>query len=266
MIFPFKHVAENVRYEQGILKKKHFRFTYNSPINDRDVTILLDVLFEEMQYETVKWHPIKNEFLITEGEDFSVLIPDAAGLLSDKLTAFAPHTTGISFGIGKELEIIKQLFDCGILFDVFDNYEELQSSYNRIAKTEIRYRNLHISPIDVLLDTINSCLCIASRGQYNEKEYVYYKDGILRIRNHIIGDKFNGEIAGSYACRILYLASCMITGQKYFSRIKTTSEPTSLSIELAKPRSFSYLHFVDNAAFEYAAKASMLLNEAGILQ
>ena len=33
----------------------------------------------------------------------------------DKLTAFAPHTTGIKIDAEKELEIIKQMFDCATL-------------------------------------------------------------------------------------------------------------------------------------------------------
>jgi hypothetical protein len=38
-------------------------------------------------------------------------------IAGDKLTAFAPTTTGIHYGQDKALEIIKQLFDVGILFD-----------------------------------------------------------------------------------------------------------------------------------------------------
>ena len=38
-------------------------------------------------------------------------------ILGDKLTAFAPYTIGIPFGVDKELEIIKQLNDIACLFD-----------------------------------------------------------------------------------------------------------------------------------------------------
>lgn len=54
---------------------------------------------------------IKNELLLTTGENLSVEIPTADCILGDKLTAFAPHTTGILLRSGKELEIVKQLFD-----------------------------------------------------------------------------------------------------------------------------------------------------------
>ena len=111
-IFPFRKVEEIPRTGNGNIQKRHFRFIYQSPESNRDVTILLDVLFENILYETIREYPIRNDLLITEGEDLSVLAPNANGLLADKLTAFAPHTTGIPFGERKELEIIKQLFDC----------------------------------------------------------------------------------------------------------------------------------------------------------
>ena len=49
---------------------------------------------------------------MSSGEDLKVNLPDKNCILGDKLTAFAPHTTGIPTGEDKELEIKKQLFDC----------------------------------------------------------------------------------------------------------------------------------------------------------
>lgn len=191
-----------------------------------------------------------------------MLAPNANGLLADKLTAFAPHTTGIPFGERKELEIIKQLFDCSVLFEAMDDYHELCSSYKRIAETEIKYKGLSIQPEVILKDTIRSCLCIASRGQYSRDEYDYFKDGISRIRNHIIGNKFNGEIAGSYAGRILYLTSSMITGREFNSGSNGQEETYSWNSSLSKPRCFSYLRFVDKTSYEYIGKAIRKLEEA----
>ena len=261
-IFPFRKVEEIPRTGNGNIQKRHFRFIYQSPESNRDVTILLDVLFENILYETIREYPIRNDLLITEGEDLSVLAPNASGLLADKLTAFAPHTTGIPFGERKELEIIKQLFDCSVLFEAMDDYHELCSSYKRIAETEIKYKGLSIQPEDILKDTIRSCLCIASRGQYSRDEYDYFKDGISRIRNHIIGNKFNGEIAGSYAGRILYLTSSMITGREFNSGSNGQEETYSWNSSLSKPRCFSYLRFVDKTSYEYIGKAIRNLEEA----
>ena len=139
-IFPFRKVEEIPRTGNGNIQKRHFRFIYQSPESNRDVTILLDVLFENILYETIREYPIRNDLLITEGEDLSVLAPNANGLLADKLTAFAPHTTGIPFGERKELEIIKQLFDCSVLFEAMDDYHELCSSYKRILKQRLNIK------------------------------------------------------------------------------------------------------------------------------
>ncbi|MFA6681104.1 MAG: hypothetical protein WCS35_03650, partial [Sphaerochaeta sp.] len=52
-------------------------------------------------------------------------VPSVNCILGDKLTAFAPHTTGIPFGVDKELEIIKQLYDVSVLVDAHDNYDDV---------------------------------------------------------------------------------------------------------------------------------------------
>lgn len=263
-IFPFIDVEEHVRIGKNNIEKRHFRFKYNSPRNGRDVTILLDVLFEVIQYGATVERPIKNELLITEGDDLSVIIPDANGILGDKLTAFAPHTTGIPFGVTKELEITKQLFDCGSLFDAMNDYGEVRASYDRIVRAEMGYRGLSISPEEVLRDTIKGSLCIASRGQSDEEEYTYYKDGISRIRNHILGGVFSGDIAGAYASRVLYLASSLLAGCESVTKTEDLSVYTDQKIVLLKPKWFSYLRIVDPVAYGYVIEAGKLLKGMGI--
>ena len=63
----------------------------------KDINILLDVVFEHNPYKTVMKKPIQSSLLINEGENLLVTVPDKNCILGDKLTAFAPHTTGISF-------------------------------------------------------------------------------------------------------------------------------------------------------------------------
>ena len=258
-LFPFIDVEEHIRVGKNNIEKRHFRFKYNSPKNGKDVTILLDVLFEDIQYSTTVERPIKNELLLTEGDDLSVIIPDVNGILGDKLTAFAPHTTGIPFGVTKELEIVKQLFDCGSLFDAMNDYGEVCTSYDKIVRSEMEYRDLMIPTEEVLKDTIKGCLCIASRGQLDVEEYSYYKDGISRIRNHILGGKFSGEIAGTYASRVLYLASSILAGNGSVTKITDASVYSGQKIELPKAKSFSYLRIVDPVAYSYVVEAGKLL-------
>lgn len=90
-------------------------------------------------------------------------------------------------------------------------------------------------------------------------------DGILRIRNHIIGGRFNGEIAGAYAGRVLYLTSAMLTGQAAVIKIKDPSVYSNEKTELPSPRSYSYQRTVDPVSYGYAVEAGRLLKTAGIL-
>lgn len=263
-IFPFIDVEEHIRVGKNNIEKRHFRFKYRSPQSGRDVTILLDVLFEEIHYGLTVERPIKNELLLTRGEDLFVVIPDVNGILGDKLTAFAPHTTGIPFGVSKELEIIKQLFDCGSLFDSMNDYEQVKNTYYRIVREEMGYRGLDVSPSEVLKDTIKSSLCIASRGQINSDEYIYYRDGISRIRNHIMGGKFNGDIAGAYAGKVLYLTVAMLLECDKVEIINDPTIYTDQKIEIIKSKSFSYLRIVDPIAYGYIVESGKLLKGADL--
>ncbi len=258
-IFPFTEVKENIRNGANDIEKRHFKFKYCSPRTGHDISILLDVVFETIPDEQTIMKPIKNKLLLTEGEDLTVKILDVNSILGDKLTAFAPHTTGVSFGEGKELEVIKQLYDCGTLFDAMTDYTEVKQAYNRIVISEMGYKGLKCSPKEVLEDTIGACLCIASRGEVEKDEYYLFKDGINRIRNHIIGDKFNGEVAGAYASRVLYLAASLYVGRDAMPRINDPSRYLEKKPEIRKAKSFSYIRFVDSLSYAYLIDAVHLL-------
>lgn len=92
-VFPFKKQEENVRKGRNNIEKRHYEFTYDSPINKKPLVILLDILFEENHYQTILEKPIINDLLLTVGENLTVKIPDVNGILGDKLTAFAPQTS-----------------------------------------------------------------------------------------------------------------------------------------------------------------------------
>ena len=69
------------------------------------------ILFSEIPYVETIEKEVKNELLIVDGLKTMVTVPSAECILGDKLTAFAPHTTGVPLGVGKSMEIAKQLFD-----------------------------------------------------------------------------------------------------------------------------------------------------------
>lgn len=161
---------------------------------------------------------------------------------------------------------MKQLFDCGLLFDAMYDYMDVRASYDKIVRLEMGYRGLTIPTEEVLKDTIKGSLCIASRGQSYEEEYSYYKNGISRIRNHILGGKFSGEIAGAYASRVLYITSNILAGTDSVTKIKDPAAYLEQKIEFAKPKSFSYLRIVDPASYGYVVEAGKLLQDTEFVE
>ena len=99
------------------IRKAHFKFYYKSVLDGRSKYILLDIVFESNPYIELIEKDIACDLIHIEGETTKILMPSVDCILGDKLTAFAPNTTGIPYGINKESEIIKQLFDISILFN-----------------------------------------------------------------------------------------------------------------------------------------------------
>ena len=153
---------EKRSYKPGV-PKAHYQFIYNSAAISGEQDILLDILFEEVHYPVVLQTPNENEWIQQVGEPILVTTPDINGILGDKLTAFAPTTTGVPYGSDKQREIIKQLFDIGELFDSINNLETVKSSFNAIAEIEIgmanklsslRPREAYSRPLSQLLNAL----------------------------------------------------------------------------------------------------------------
>lgn len=200
---------------------------------------------------------------MSEGDSLLVTVPDKNSVLGDKLTAFAPHTTGIPFGIDKELEIIKQMFDCWTLLQEMDDYQTVAAVYNHVAQVEAGYRGLPIQPKDVLLDTIQSCLCIMGRNGIRPDDYRYYLTGINAIQGHIFRGRINGENAGMLACEIIYLAACLLTKADSFERVSAPEAYKDFAFTLKGLKRINYIRSVDPMAYAYLVKALQLLQPQG---
>lgn len=139
-----------------------------------------------------------------------VKVPSKADMLGDKLTAFAPNTTGIPyFKKGKDcsMEIIKQLFDVASLFDVTDNLAVTSKTFKKFAKVELKYRNLdHENIAQVLDDIYEMSLCICLKGQVQPENFKTLQGGIKRIQNFIHSEKYNIDSAIVNASKAAYLS------------------------------------------------------------
>jgi len=262
-IFPFLSVEENVRKGGNDVEKRHFRFHFRSPRSGKEINVLLDVVFEHNPYKAVEEKPIQSRLLMSEGEDLLVTVPDKNCILGDKLTAFAPHTTGIPFGKEKELEIIKQMFDCWTLFREMDDFQTVASVYHEVAQIEMGYRGLDCSVSDVLLDTIESCICIMGRRGIRPDDYQNFLTGINAIQGHVFRGRINGENAGLMACEVMYLATSILTEQTNIQRITGAESYRDVKLQMKGAKRISYIRNADPTAYAYLVESFKLLQSAG---
>lgn len=247
--------------------KSHAEYYYEVSYVTRQARekILLDVLYEDLHYHRLEEKPILSPFLITEGDDVVVKIPCVDDLLGDKLTAFAPHTTGIPFRKGEKncsMEVVKQLFDVASLFDIVGNLALTAETYSRLARLELSYRERETLPIEaVLQDTIDAALCIAAKGNLWENEYREYVDGVSRVRGFIHSTKYTIDAALTDASKVAYLAACIKTGKMTPEKYSPLSVNDLRDITIpAPPRSgLNRLKRQDIEAFFYWSKTLDLL-------
>ncbi len=162
-LFTHFELDERRSYQSGLPKAHYFMF-FKSALDGVERSILLDLLFEESAYTTTQFTPIAGEYIKQEGKPSTVLTPTINAIMGDKLTAFAPNTTGVLYGSYKELEIVKQLFDLAILFDEIDDFEEVATSFRACVKNELEYRSHpSVSSEDVVLDMISTAELIVKR-------------------------------------------------------------------------------------------------------
>ncbi len=150
----FNRWEENKRTSNYKIAKKHFKFFYNSSIEKRESYILLDIVQSNYSFLNTTEKSINLPLFEIEKE-IKVMVPTINSYVGDKLTAFAPKTIGIPYGKNKSMEIIKQLFDLGILFEHITSLKEISQIYKKISKTEASYRDIN-TPINIFLnDSIN---------------------------------------------------------------------------------------------------------------
>ena len=161
---PFRRFEYNARRsQQDAIPRGHYAAFFDPAQNlDRaEPAVALDVLHEEHGYPVLLSAPVESDFLLASGPPQLVRVPSVESITGDKLTAFAPNTTGIRYGYQKEQEIIKQLFDVGILYDEVQRVELVQVAYQATVSKELKYRSLAVTPDDVLTDTIRTALQLA---------------------------------------------------------------------------------------------------------
>jgi hypothetical protein len=203
----FSGVKEDER-ERSVIPKRHFKYFYTSVIDRKTSYVLLDVLYAEHGYPEVQRLPIQHH-LFRADHGTTVTVPTIDGILGDKLTAFAPNTIGVPHGSRKSMEIIKQLFDVGELFDSGTDLDQIRKSYKTIHRQEAAFRNKKFSIAETTQDTIDSAflLCQAGlRGSFENEKTVELQQGIRQIQSYLLNAPFRIDEARVAAAKAAWLS------------------------------------------------------------
>jgi hypothetical protein len=241
-------------YKQGI-PKAHYELEYDSRVNKNANNILLDILFEKAHYPILQKRPVQSLFIDTAAL-IQVNVPTIEGITGDKLTAFAPTTTGILYGKGKELEIIKQLYDLGNLFNNIQSIQEVALSFSIFAAQEIAYRGLNIQPGDILRDTVDACRVISFRNRSNtepdKSRFMELQRGISSFGEFLVSGNFRIDEAITAAGKVAYLCARLIAGDYSLLEHYNQQDISALEIKNIQWNPLNKLkRFPDQAAFFY---------------
>jgi predicted nucleotidyltransferase component of viral defense system len=191
----------------------HYQFFYTPFTGALDESyILLDIYYSESPYARTIEKEIISDVLHTSGAGIKVTMPDAEGLLSDKLAAFAPRTTGVQLAAKppkrpKRVEAIKQLYDVGNLFDRSSDLSIIRRTYNAVAEKEIINRKLDITPAAALDDSVRFSLVVGCGGSIEPEEYNSFAKGYRDFSKFVADLAFDENDAVLAAAKVVYLVS-----------------------------------------------------------
>jgi predicted nucleotidyltransferase component of viral defense system len=261
-IYGFSEIKLIERKTDHNVPKGHAKFYYQVTYNKNSKTeyILLDVLFEKIHYNNVVQLPIENRFLKTNGKKVFVNIPCVADLLGDKLTAFAPNTTGITYYKGNKMcsmEIIKQLYDIASLFEITNDLTIVSNTFRNFAVGELAYRNLNPNDIGRVLDDIfQTSLCVCMQGKIDNEHFKLLQDGIKRIQSFINSERYTLDSAIINASKVAYLSTLIannLTEVEHFDKNKIV-DMQNITIEYPLPTKLNKLKKNNIEAFYYWMK------------
>jgi len=234
----------------------HFKMYYKSNVDGNVEPILLDLLYTPNPYPELMEVPIAHDWIQTTGEITTVKMPTFDAILGDKLTAFAPKTTGILYTKGRPVEMIKQLFDVAFLMDNISNLKIVRDSYAKVVKEEIAFRKLKLSSDQVLEDTQQACFVLSTRDTKSE-EFKHLQVGVSNFTNFTL-TKFNIEEAITAAAKVAYLSEILKTTEK--TTIEKFTNPLEVKDWIIEKPHFNKLNKLKKSnpeAFFYWYRASL---------
>lgn len=219
------------RTVHSAIEKEHYKFYY-TPVHKtakEEEYVLLDVLYEDVVYSELVELPVASSFVPSKGNPVMVKVPSLDDLLGDKLTAFAPNTTGIPYYKDQDsmsMEIIKQLYDIGHLFDAVTDLGTVRKTFHRFVITELAYRKAdQKTEKQVLEDIFQTSLCMVSRGILGNGNFEELQKGIKKVAGFIFSDKnYHIEKAIIAASKAAYLSVLISTDANRLEKFKTPQD------------------------------------------
>jgi predicted nucleotidyltransferase component of viral defense system len=235
----------------------HYMFFYPSFVDGgKESYILLDVYNAASPYAKTVDLELNSDLLHSNGANARITLPTIDSILGDKLTAFAPETTGIALTAEpghrpKRVEAIKQLYDVGNLFDRIENVLDTLSTYFEVAKREIQIRDLQIVPEEALRDTLNYAIIIGHGGAVEKDKYDLISKGYNDFRKFVADLSFDTDNAVLAASKTAYLATLLLSKSSTVEKYDAGVDMQTWSIGDDRYDAFNEYLFSNPEAFFY---------------
>lgn len=214
--FPFVDWQEDDRGKHRIPERRHYKFFYKPCFARGKVPsyVLLDVVKEPSLHPVVNEVPIRMNLFEVE-QELKVRVPTVEGLLGDKLAAFAPNTIGVPLREGSQVQVMKQLFDVGELFNLAQDFRQVSDTYGKLSAVESGYRGGRFSRSASLLDTFETSrsLTVAGlKGTQPDLAVEQLLKGREALRSHLVGARFGDMELKVAAAKAGCLAKVFLDG------------------------------------------------------
>lgn len=219
-----------------IFDKAHYKFYYEPAHKtaQEEEYVLLDIVYQDTLYNNLLKNDIASSFVKQDGEAIKVTTPDIDNILGDKLTAFAPETTGIPYergGRSMSMEIIKQLYDIGSIFEVCSNFKSTKEAFKEFALEQLKDREIDEDLSLVIDDIYDTALTICTRGKSGNAKYAELEEGIRKVNSFIFYENYHIEKAIKDASKAAYLATLIKFDKRDIQKFSAPQEVKDWVIE-----------------------------------
>ena len=263
----FTRFERQDRETDAVSGAKHFKFFYQ-PFADANEGsyILLDLYEAAIPYAKTLELELVSDILYTQGLNVFVHVPDVDSILGDKLTAFAPDTIGIPLSAEpghrpKRIEVLKQLFDIGNLFDLAGNIDNILTTYNTIARHEIKRHGLGMLSTDSLKDSLRYAYIIGHGGKVDKVLYDNIAKGYKDFNKFVSDLSFDETHAVLAAAKVAYLVSVLLLSGKTLDKYDEKINMETWNISEIDCIDFNNYKYSNPEAFFYWYK-TLLMNKS----